>query len=57
MQYGEYDSFEVFQDTIDSIVEDKVDELSVDEIVSIFKRHYSDPCRFEYGEKKEVLRL
>lgn len=40
VQYEEYDSFEVFQETIESMVEDKISELSDDQLESLYKSLY-----------------
>ena len=50
IQYEEYDSFEVFQETIESMVEDEVFDLPEEDIETIYQKMYNGKYPFELDE-------
>jgi hypothetical protein len=52
VQYEEYDSFDVFRDTIESMVDDEVIQLSEEEFEKLNMSHFENYHSASYHEKK-----
>lgn len=58
IQHCEYDSFEVFEETIQTMVEDVIEEFTVDEIDSCIYAYYSYNREITLDEKsRDIFRL
>jgi hypothetical protein len=55
IQYGEYDSFEVFQETIESMVEDDVNDLSEEELDRLYTTLYENYHTEDIEEKRRDI--
>lgn len=55
IQYGEYDSFEVFQETIESMVEDDVNDLS-EELDRLYTTLYENYHTEDIEEKRRDIK-
>jgi hypothetical protein len=56
MQYEEYDSFEVFQHTIENLVETEISEITEDEVLQLYNQCCSRGHRIDISEMREVLK-
>ncbi len=56
MQFEEYDSFEVFQETINGMVEAYIEELSDKEITKIYNQGHTSRYSIELLEMREIIR-
>jgi hypothetical protein len=55
IQYEEYDSFEIFEETIESMVRDDVSELSEKVAESLYRSRHSKNCIATEDEKREDI--
>ena len=55
IQYGEYDSFDVFQETIESMVEDDVNDLSEEELDRLYTTLYENYHTEDIEEKRRDI--
>lgn len=55
IQYGEYDSFDVFQETIESMIEDEINDLSEDEMDGLYAALYKNFPTEDSEEKRRDI--
>lgn len=55
IQYGEYDSFDIFQETIESMVEDDVNDLSEEELDRYYTTLYENYHTEDIEEKRRDI--
>lgn len=55
IQYGEYDSFDVFQETIESMVEDEISDLTEEEMDRLYTTLYENYTTKDTEEKRRDI--
>lgn len=55
IQYGEYDSFDVFQETIESMVEDEINDLTEEEMNRLYATLYKNFPTEDTEEKRRDI--